>query len=74
MAEYGMIVTSIDLKPGIEDAAKEEIGVSLTNALGQVVQKTSKGLPSLQGGGWEIVSHNLMRLQSHLIVSLLIRR
>ena len=74
MSEYSVIVTSIDLLPGIEDASKDDINAGLTQSLSQVVQKAAQGIRSLPEGDWEIVSHDLTRLQSHLIVSLLIRR
>jgi hypothetical protein len=74
MAEYGMMVQNIEIKPGMADAAPSEISQSLTVGLGQIVQKASKGLETFQGGGWAIVSHALTSVDRHLILTFLIHR
>lgn len=72
--EYGMMVETGELKPGMADATAGEVSRSLTLGLGNIVQKASKGLETLEGGGWVIVSHDLTRIERHLVLSLLVRR
>jgi len=74
MAEYGMIVTTGELTVGIADASADEVSQSLTVVLTEMLQKTSKGIETLQGGGWSIVSHEITRIDRHLVVSFLLCR
>jgi len=74
MADYTMAVSSITLKPGIEDLPIHDIEKALANSLKKVIEGVSKGNEILEGGGWEIVSHDITRLQSHLIITFTLRR
>ncbi len=74
MAEYNMMLNTIELKPGVAEATADEISKDLTMHLGEISQGMSKATESFQGGGWEVVSHALTRIDSHLILSFLIRR
>ncbi len=74
MVEYGMIVTTGELKAGMADATASEVSQSLTVVLSQMVQRASKGIETLQGGSWKIVSHEITRIDRHLVVSFLIHR
>ena len=74
MTEYSSLVTSIELRPGIEDASTDQINASIAQAFGQVVKTGREGMEKLEGGGWEIVSHSVVRIQSHLVVTLILRR
>jgi len=74
MAEYGFMVQTMEIKPDMEDATADGLGQTMAMSLGQMAQKASKGLTTIQGGNWEIVSHDMTRLGRHLIVTFLIRR
>jgi len=74
MAEYSTIVTTVDLKPEIYKATSEQVAQAITMSLGNVLRKTSKGIETLGGGGWHILSHQLTTIGDHLIVSFLLRR
>ncbi len=75
MAEYGFIIQTIDIKPGTEDATADELSQTMAIGLNKVVQSAAKGLSNLPGGGsGEILSHNLTRIGSHLVVSFLFHR
>ena len=53
MTEYSSLVTSIELRPGIEDASTDQINASIAQAFGQVVKTGREGMEKLEGGGWE---------------------
>jgi len=72
--KHGVMVQTIKLKPGIEDASADEVSQSLLPAWNSVVQKASKGLDILEGGNWEFVSHDLSRIGPHFIATFVIRR
>ena len=74
MAKYGIMVQTMKIKPNMADATPNEVSQALTVGLNQTVQKASKGLDTLEGGGWEIVSHALTRINRHLVLSFLICR
>ena len=79
--EYSMIVTTGQLNPGAADATAEELSQSVAPQLGSLVQKVGKNLANFPGnapankqGGWEIVSHDITRIDRHLLTTFLIRR
>ena len=74
MTEYGVMVQTIDIKPGMADATATKVSQNFTAGLNQIVQKASKGLATPQGKGWKILSHSLTRVDRYLILSLLISR
>jgi hypothetical protein len=74
MAEYGFMVQTMEIKPDMEDATADGLGQMMAMGFGQMAQKAAKGLTTLQGGNWEIMSHDVTRLGRHLIVSFLLRR
>ena len=75
MAEHRLMLFAMKLLPDVLEASSNEIGRGLTLSLGRILDEDiSKRLDSLEGGGWEIVSHNLTTMDQHLIFSFLIRR
>ncbi len=75
MAEHRLMLFAMKLLPDVLEASSNEIGRGLTLSLGRILDADiSKRLDSLEGGGWEIVSHNLTTMDQHLIFSFLIRR
>ena len=74
MREYCTMVRTLEIKAGMADATADEVTNDLTVSLAQAVHAASTGTQTLEGGGWEIVSHNLARVDRHLIVSFLLCR
>ena len=74
MAEYGMMVHSIEITPDMADQSANEFSQRLSGGLGQILNTAMNGLKTFQRGDWEIVSHSLTRVDRHLVLSLLIRR
>jgi len=74
MSEYSMMVQTAELKPGIADMTTNEVSQSLSQAFGQAVSKAAQGANTVAGGGWEILSHEITRLDRHLVVSFLLKR
>jgi len=72
--EYAFLVTTLTLTPGLADATSAEVSKGLGTALGPFGEQLAKSVPSFQGGGFEIVSHDLTRIDRHLVVTLLLRR
>ena len=72
--EYSIVVQDITIKPGIGDSTGSEVSEDLSRALMKPLQAVNKTVDTYQGGGWEIVSHQLTRLDRHLALSFLIRR
>jgi hypothetical protein len=75
MYEYSMMVKTADLSPeALATANKDELSKGILGALGAAVSELSKGMDTFQGGGWEIISHQLTRFENHLFASFLLRR
>jgi len=72
--EYGMMVETGALRADFWDASSEQVSAGLAQSLGKIADKVGKALPKFQGGGWEVISHNLTRIKRHLIVTFMIRR
>ena len=72
--DYGMMFQGMTLTPGIADATSGEVAKGLTMGSGKLMQGIGNALKTLNGGGWEIVSHSFLRIDRHLIVSFVIRR
>ena len=39
-----------------------------------VVKKASRAATEMEGGGWEIVSHQISQIDRHVVISLLLKR
>ena len=74
MTEYGIFVKTIELKQRLADATADEVSEGLAGGLGNYLKNLPKMLESFEGGGWKTVSHNLTRIDRHLVLSLLISR
>ena len=75
MAEDGMMVQTLEIKPEMADLSPEKIGQSLAGELGKLLSTAARGLVNLPDKGhWEIVSHSLTRLDRHLILSVVIKK
>jgi hypothetical protein len=74
MIEYGFVVHTLEIKPEADDASPEDVSKMIGVRLNQVVQKAVKGLATLKGGGWVIMSHTITRIGKNMVVSMLISR
>ena len=75
MYEYSVMVKTTDLNPEVlATATKDELSKAILAALGGAISELSKGIDTFQGGGWEIVSHQLTGFEHHLFTSFLLRR
>lgn len=72
--EYATLVEVGELQKGIEDMKSKDVAVSMISGLGGLVNKVSDAIKTLDGGGWEIVSHEITVISKHLIVSFLLKR
>ena len=71
---YGMIVDSMELTAGLADLTSremlDEIGVGLQTS----PRKLSEAIQTLPPGDWKVISHDVVRIDRHLIVTYLLRR
>ena len=74
--QYATMVQVIELKPGVADFSRQEVG----QGIGLEFQKLASRLPKMltsgpfKGQTWEIVSHDVTRLDRWLLVTLLARK
>ena len=75
MYEYSLMVKTADVKlEALATATTDELTQNVAVALGGVIDEVSKSMKSFQGGDWEIISHQLTRLDHYLVASFLLRR
>jgi len=74
MFEYATLVSTIGLTKKAEEATPAELAKVVSVSLGKAVATTAKGLEKLQGGGWEIISHQITPVSHTLVVSFLCKR
>ena len=72
--EYAFVADVMELKPGLREATSEELGKNLTVALAQSGQKFATTTRTLEGGGWETISHSLTSIDKHLVLTVHMRR
>ncbi|MCK4529452.1 hypothetical protein KAW18_18970 [candidate division WOR-3 bacterium] len=75
MYEYSLMVKTADVKlEALATATTDELTQNVAVALGGVIDEVSKSMKLFQGGDWEIISHQLTRLDRYLVASFLLRR
>ena len=75
MYEYSLISEVADVKlEKVATATNDEFTKNLQASLSGVIFRVTERMKAFQGGGWEIMSHQLTSLGSFLVVSFLIRR
>ncbi len=72
--EYAFMVETVTIQPGIADATADEVSHTIVGTFAPLVGKLGTNLPQLAGGGWQVVSHDLTRIDRHLILTFVIRR
>jgi len=78
-ASYDYVLTYVPANLGMswlqfEALTDEQKAVAFGQPWGKVTSDLSKALDTLDGGGWEAVSHDLLIFGNTLIVSFLTRR
>ena len=73
-AEYATLFEVGELQEGIESLPTEEVASSIMNGIGKFVDKVSNAIKTLDGGKWEIISHEITVISKSIIVSFLIKR
>lgn len=74
MFEYGFIVKTVEIRAGLADATSNEVSRMLSIGLVPLARDISNSLPNLPPGGWKVLSHDLTRIDRHLILTFLICR
>jgi len=75
MYEYSVMVKTTDVKSEeLATATGDKLSQIVGVVLGNTANEVSKGVESFQGGGWEIISHQLTRFDHHFVTSFLLRR
>ena len=72
--EYAFMASTITPEPGIEQARSAEASRSIGLALGQFGRTITGAIPDFMGGGWEAISHDLTKIEQHLVVTVCLRR
>jgi len=72
--EYGFLVQSSPLPDGFPKLVGDQPGQILGEHLSRLVEPLGRTMGTLDGGGWEAVSHSALIANGSLIVTFLIRR
>lgn len=72
--DYSMMFQGMTMSPGVADLTSGELAKDLTMGSVNLLKGINGALSTLDGGGWEVVSHSILRIDRHLIVSFVIRR
>jgi hypothetical protein len=76
MADYGFMVQTIDITPDMEDATSDQLSQGMAIAMNKMLSGAVNGIKNMPGasGKGELLSHNIVRVGSHLVVSFLFKR
>lgn len=75
MSEYRTVVKTIEIKPGIADKTGNEVAAEFALGLQKTIEDAQKVMARIPGEGtWEIVNHNMLRIDRHVIVSVLMKK
>ena len=72
--EYAFMASTITLELDIEQARSDEVGRSIGMALGQFGRTISGAIPDFMEGGCEVISHDLTKIEQHMLVTVCLRR
>ena len=72
--EYISSQCAIDFSSNDANLNGNELAKVITFEMGKALFDLQKAKQEIRGGRWEVVSHSLLLLGSHLIVSFLLRR
>ena len=71
--KYTFLVTNMELQPGLTELSAEELGQGLAQQFGGLGPNISQYIQQVPEGPWEAISHSVTRLDSHLVISLMLR-
>ena len=75
MYEYSVMVYPIQVTSEIGQMTGDQVAQGLTIGFQRALQLANAALRSPEfGKDWEMVSHEVVRLESHLLISFLLRR
>ena len=70
--EYGAIIRTVELRPGLPDMSGDEVSQAVLPGFNKTLQEAAKAC-ELQEGNWEIMSHALTRVDRYMIATFVIR-
>ena len=71
--EYTFLVTTMELEPEVADLTADEMSHGFTQQLQALAPSMSQYIQEASGGPWEAVSHSITRLDSNLVITLMLR-
>jgi hypothetical protein len=75
MYEYSLMVKTAHVKSEeLATATGDKLSQIVGGVLGNAASEVSRGVESFQGGGWEIISHQVTRFDRDFVTSFLLRR
>lgn len=74
MIEYTTMIQTFELPPEVIEMKGIEFSKKLGDSIELVARKVTKAAESVDGGGWEILSHDIIRFGQFLSVSFLLKR
>ena len=73
MKEYAMLIQTCPIPPA-EESSGEERAQMIAERLASSTQGLTRGLESLDSGGWQVLSHDVLETHGTLVVSFLVFR
>jgi hypothetical protein len=74
MFEYSTVVSTISLTKKAEEATAEELAKEIAMSLPKALNSATKGFEKLNGCVWDIISHQMTRINHNIIVSFFAKR
>lgn len=75
MGNYKVIFKPVELNPRIPEMTSEQIAVDFTQGLQKTIDDVENGMKNFPGGGdWEIIDHHMLRMDRHLLISVLVKK
>ena len=72
--DYTIVSQTIELKEAIAQASSDQINRALGTQLGLMGQSITQTARHLDGGGWDVLSHDTAMVGRSLVVNFLLRR
>jgi hypothetical protein len=69
-----MAINTLQLKTVTPDATGDDMNKYISLGVNRIFRDVAEGTQQVEGGGWEILSHSLTKLDNHLVVSFLLSR
>ena len=73
MKEYAMLIQTCPI-PAAEEASGEDRAQMIAERLASSTQGLTRGLESLDSGGWQVLSHDVLETHGVLVVTFLVFR